>query len=236
MLRKQRKNLGVHFFLPHPVQSLDHCYFSSVFTLYLHELCLFAAFLLMIILTVIHLSEGGSEGHPPVVELDGVTNLFGVCVYAFMCHHSLPQLATPIRNKSIIYRFFALDYLFVLLFYVTICFTAVFTFADIEDLYTLNFGPEAAAGAKNPITSCVVVQYFLALFPVFTLSSSFPIIGITLRNNLKTLFMLVHHVDASFPWLVDRLVFPLMVLVVPVAVAFATTNVQVGNKMWFSCR
>jgi len=186
----------------------------------------------MIVLTVIRLSEGAGEGHPPAVELDGMTNLFGVCVYAFMCHHSLPQLATPIRNKSAIYRFFALDYLFILLFYVTICFTAVFTFADIQDLYTLNFGPEAAAASKNPITTCVVVQYFLALFPVFTLSSSFPIIAITLRSNLKTLFVLLRRVDAPFPWLVDRLVFPLMVLVVPIAIAFATTNVQVGNNIY----
>ena len=185
---------------------------------------------MMIVLTVIRLSKGGGEGHPPVVELDGMTNLFGISVYAFMCHHSLPQLATPIRNKSAIYRLFALDYLFILSFYIMICFTAVFTFADIQDLYTLNFGPETAAEAKNPITTCVEVQYFLALFPVFTLSSSFPIIGITLRNNLKTLFKLFRH--APFPWLVDRIGFPLLTITVPVAVAFATTNVQVGNKVW----
>jgi len=195
---------------------------------------MFAAFLLMILLTIIRLSKGGGEGNPPVVNLDGMTNLFGVCVYAFMCHHSVPQLATPVRNKSVIHRLFALDYLLILLFYVMVCFTAVFTFADIQDLYTLNFGPEAAYASKNPITKCVVVQYFLALFPVFTLSSSFPIIAITLRNNLKTLFMLFGHKsrsDVPFPWLVDRVGFPLLAITIPIAVAFATTNVQVGNKM-----
>jgi len=187
----------------------------------------------MIILTIVRLSKGDGKGHPPVVQLDGLTNLFGACVYAFMCHHSLPQLATPIRNKSAIYRFFGLDYLLILIFYVLICFTAVFTFANIEDLYSLNFGPEAAAATEDPITTCVVVQYFLALFPVFTLSSSFPIIGITLRNNLKTLFMLICCADAPFPWLVDRVVFPMLVLTVPITVAFFTTDVQVGSKTWF---
>jgi len=185
----------------------------------------------MIVLTIIRLTKGGGEGHPPIVEAGGVTNLFGVCVYTFMCHHSLPQMATPIRNKSTIYRLFALDYLFVLFFYILICFTAVFTFADIQDLYTLNFGPETAAATKNPITSCIEVQYFLALFPVFTLSTNFPIIAITLRNNLKTLFMLFRRVDAPFPWLVDRVGFPLLVVTIPVAIAFATNNVQVSNKM-----
>jgi len=193
----------------------------------------FAAFFLMIILTIIRLSKGGGEGHPPVFQLDGTTNLFGVCVYAFMCHHSLPQLATPIRNKSAIYRFFALDYLFILIFYVLICFTAVFTFADIQDLYTLNFGPEEAAATENPITKCVVIQYFLALFPAFTLSSSFPIIGITLRNNLKTLVMLFRRADAPFHWLIDRILFPLLVLTIPIVVAFATANVQVSTKICF---
>jgi len=192
---------------------------------------LFAAFLLMITLAIIRLSKGEGEGNPPVVNMNGMTNLFGACVYAFMCHHSLPQLATPVRNKSAIYRLFGLDYLFILLFYVLICFTAVFTFADIQDLYTLNFGPEAALSTHNPITRCVVVQYFLALFPVFTLSTSFPIIGITLRNNLKTLFMVACNVGAPLPWLVDRVVFPLLTVTVPFAVAFATNNVQVGTPL-----
>ena len=33
------------------------------------------------------------------------------------------------------------------------------------------------------------IHYFLSLFPVFTLSTNFPIIAITLRNNLKGLFL-----------------------------------------------
>lgn len=189
---------------------------------------MFAAFLLMIILTVIRLSKGQGEGHPPVVEVNGMTNLFGVCVYAFMCHHSLPQLTTPVRNKSAIYRLFAVDYLLILAFYVLICFTAVFTFADIQDLYSLNFGPEAVSVMKNPITTCVEVQYFLVLFPVFTLSFNFPIVAITLHRNLKTLFMLMRRGDTSFPWLLERVGFPLLAVTVPLVVALATSDVQVG--------
>jgi amino acid permease len=157
-----------------------------------------------------------------------MTNLFGVCVYAFMCHHSLPQMVTPIRDKSAIFRLFAADYLLIVAFYILVCFTAVFTFANIADLYTLNFGPKAASMSANPITTWVGIQYFLALFPVFTLSSSFPIIAITLRNNLKTLFQLCRRDGGREPysWPIDRLVFPLLTIIVPISIALGTEDVQ----------
>jgi len=35
------------------------------------------------------------------------------------------------------------------------------------------------------VTNVVPIRYFLGLFPVFALSTNFPIISVTLRNNLK---------------------------------------------------
>ena len=49
------------------------------------------AFIVMITLAGIRLSRG-KVFNPPVAEFSGVPNLFGVCVYSFMCHHSLPSL------------------------------------------------------------------------------------------------------------------------------------------------
>ena len=50
------------------------------------------AFGSMVALAIVRLSKN-LRGYPPVAELDGVPNLFGVCVYSFMCHHSLPSLS-----------------------------------------------------------------------------------------------------------------------------------------------
>ena len=180
---------------------------------------------MMIILSVIQLSKVGVKGTPPIADPHGMTNLFGVCVYAFMCHHSLPQMTTPIRDKSTIYRLIAADYTLILGFYLVLCFTAVYTFADIEDLYTLNFGPGVAP--DKAVTNVPFIEYFLALFPVFSLSSSFPIIAITLRNNLKTLFMLFRQDGEPYHWTVERLVFPIITLVIPVIIAFITEDIQV---------
>lgn len=57
---------------------------------------------------------------------------------------------------------------------------AVFAFPHINDLFSLNFVPVAESS-----TELKVLDYFLLLFPVFTFSASFPVISVTLRNNLQ---------------------------------------------------
>ena len=176
---------------------------------------------MMIILAIVVLSEGKEHKHnvPLVGPFEAIPNLFGVCVYSFMCHHSLPSLVTPISDKSKITLFFFGDYIIILMFYLLLSFTAIFAFTpdELQDIYTLSF-----FGKDNPVLHFKPLQYFLALFPVFTLSTNFPIIAITLRNNLKTLFT---REGRQYHWVINRLVFPLLAIVPPVIVAFATTNV-----------
>lgn len=180
------------------------------------------AFGTMIVLAVIRLSKGEGQGHPVVADFSGIPNLFGVCVYSFMCHHSLPSLITPINNKKRLFGFIGFDFLIILAFYALISFTGIFAFNDLNDLYTLNFLPDPC-DQSEPITNIEVIQYFLALFPVFTLSTNFPIISITLRNNLKTMF---YRESRPFPWAVDRLMFPLGAIIPPFVIAFCTSQVE----------
>lgn len=50
---------------------------------------LFLAFIAMIVLACIRLLSSPKEdqGHPSVANVNGLPNLFGACVYSFMCHH-----------------------------------------------------------------------------------------------------------------------------------------------------
>lgn len=93
----------------------------------------------MIILASIALIQGKGEGHPPKSNLSKLPSLFGVGVYSFMCHHSLPRLITPLKDKTKIYRLLSLDYALVLFFYLFLSLTGIFTFGMVEDVYTLNF-------------------------------------------------------------------------------------------------
>lgn len=88
-----------------------------------------------------------------------------------------------------------MDYFLITGFYLLLALTGIFAFDKIKDLYTLNFEPNHGEEAENVGILQLFLQYFLSLFPVFTLSTNFPIIAITLRNNLKTLFNLSDEED-----------------------------------------
>lgn len=213
------------------------------------------AFASMIVLCAMALIGGRGQGHPPMAAFGGLPSLFGVCVYSFMCHHSLPSLVTPWRDKRHLFSLLAADYLLILGFYTLLSFTGIFTFPVLHDMYTLDFQPNSGTDAIIP--HIPVLQYFLSLFPVFTLSTNFPIIAITLRNNLRSLFLreepghAARARSASSPAnslqsssasstatvatppgpnchqiLVERFFFPLLALLPPIAVALATESVE----------
>ncbi|KAL7061722.1 hypothetical protein AAHC03_01870 [Spirometra sp. Aus1] len=175
--------------------------------------------------------------HPPVVDFHNVASLFGVSVYSFMCHHSLPGLITPVRDKYHLYSTLLLPaYMVVLVLYLLLVSTAVAAFEDIQDLYTLNFLPTSDPDAHiSPFI--LAVDYFLSLFPVFALSSTFPIVGTTLSNNLIGLIGLLLPQDpyqalsdSPRPMEARRLAIrvgvPLVTLLPPVAIAFATNDIE----------
>ncbi|VDM74292.1 unnamed protein product [Strongylus vulgaris] len=141
-----------------------------------------SAFILMIFLASAQMVTSGPTGNPPVVNIHGFGSLFGVAVYAFMCHHSIPSLVTPMRSKSGVYGKLFCIYLLVLSFYFTLSITGSFAFAHVQDVYTLNF-------LHDDLTSAFyfICDHFLALFPVFTLTTNYPIVAVTLINNIRVL-------------------------------------------------
>ncbi|CAK8691106.1 unnamed protein product [Clavelina lepadiformis] len=196
-------------------------YFSVQKTKYLQittTLFRWIAFILMIVLAIIHISKtNGGEGRPPIAEVSGIPNLFGVSVYSFMCQHSLPSLVTPIRNKRSLSKLLAADYMLILIFYMLLGMTAIYCFQSdvLQDIYTLNFQDSCDT------TNVAFLRYFLGLFPVFTLSTNFPIIAVTLRNNLQSLF------KKTSSFYINRILYPTLAIAPPIGVAFATNNLTI---------
>eukprot|EP01135_Chromosphaera_perkinsii_P009636 Nk52_evm86s1810 gene=Nk52_evmTU86s1810 len=161
--------------------------------------------------------KGISLDQARLLDAGGAATLFGGAIYSFVCHHSLPGMVTPIENKKDFGEVIGLDYVMVYSLYSILCLTATFTFGDyhnISDIYTLDF--------KD--VTFLFIGKFLALFPVVTLSSSFPIIAVTTANNLRTLFTGGEH--KQFSWFVDRIVFPSVTIFPPIVLAYCTENVE----------
>ena len=61
----------------------------------------FAAFIAMIAMAVSRFSRGGQKFTPSRGDVSGVPNLITASIYSFMCHHSLPNILTPIKGQLI---------------------------------------------------------------------------------------------------------------------------------------
>lgn len=134
------------------------------------------ALLLMISLTI-DLTVKTPKGHLPKLPFAraDVPALFGTAIYAFMCHHSLPGIVAPMKNKLRVSRILAIDFIIIAAVYIILGVLAVVCFGtDLNSLYIYKFKDYAI----KPLA------VFLQLFPVFTLSSNFPMLSITLRNNM----------------------------------------------------
>ncbi|TPP66677.1 Transmembrane protein [Fasciola gigantica] len=166
--------------------------------------------------------------NPPIVRAEGIPNLFGVCVYVFMCHHSIPGTVTPIRDKRrLMLRLFFPLFFSAFAFNMLLSGTAVAAFNDIKDLYTLNFVPDKQTSEtfRIPFVLAQIFGYFLSLFPVFALSSTFPILGCTLLGNLMTLcnmFTVCHSPRARRAL---RYTLPFVVLLPPIIIALLTDDI-----------
>lgn len=157
---------------------------------------------------------------PPKANFSAVPFLIGSSIYSFMSQHSLPSLLVPIKEKHKIGKIVSLDYFLITVLYLVLALTGIFAFDELKDLYTLNFIPSSGDSVMFE-----GVEYFLALFPVLTLTTSFPIIAITLRNNLQTIFVKKHQI-LSQNFFVRNMAFPLMAIVPPFLITFNTENVQ----------
>ena len=129
---------------------------------------------------------------------------------------SIPTLVLPLKSKKYVKEMALFDYFCAGSFYALNSVVAVFAFGSLDDLYSENFvgSEDIAMGFK----------VFIGLFPALVLCTSFPIIGVVLRNNLKALFMQILERD-SFPFWIDRIVFPTACLLLPIMIAMITDDV-----------
>ena len=166
---------------------------------------------------------------PPLATLSGFPTLFGVGTYSFICQYYLPGIVTPMKTKRGIHLMIFINVFLILSFYLLLSYTAVFLFSQDElfDLYMINFFKNFDLSDSIGDRTLAILGYYIVLFPVFTLSTNFPIGAITLRENMKTLVRILVKCwigDKPFPFIVNRILFPILAILPPVIIAVTTTN------------
>ncbi|XP_056634667.1 transmembrane protein 104 homolog [Diorhabda carinulata] len=197
-------------------------YFNVQKTKYLQlfTICIrWLAFFIMVTLASIRLLKLGPQGHPDLINLKEIPALAGSTVYSFMCHHSLPSLVAPISNKDKIISKISYDFIAICCFYLLLSITGSFAFATLNDLYSLNF-----IYTQNSNYFSKVIGFFLVSFPLFPMSTSFPIIAITLQGNLKNLMLNTAAYRNNV--VLNRFIFPTLAIAPPVIVALCTHNIK----------
>ncbi|KAL0205002.1 hypothetical protein P9112_000309 [Eukaryota sp. TZLM1-RC] len=170
--------------------------------------------------------EGTPREHIPVFKWKKLPLLFGGTTYSMMCHHSLASTITPLKDhkdaSTVLRRAFAL----MATSYVLLCSSAVFAFSSphlpdhcdntpgvpcrIQTLYLQNF-----ASYDHPF-----VSWMLLLFPLFIFITLYPLIVMTLRNNLEQFLPFKPDSKLSRPFC------NAFSLVVPLSIGLMTTSLK----------
>jgi len=212
------------------------CQFNFQKTKYL-QICtlLFrnSAFFIMIILCLIFIAQGkGAKlSEVKMFDITEFGSTWSVLIYAFMMHHSLPSIITPIENKSRVNLLIGMDLVMVFSCYALICVSSLFAFGAIKN-------PVCVPNNIHTFIPCAIqpllifnfssynvkfIAVFLNLFPVFTLSTNYILICMTLRNNVMKI--VTWKAKTANP-AIRQAIFSLIISVVPIGVGFVTRNID----------
>jgi len=166
----------------------------------------------------------------PLFKPSGLPSVFGNTAFTFMIHHSIPGLIYPLYNQQSSAKTVRSVYVTAYTLYALQGFLALWAFGDATwaDCENWPSHPCEIQGLFNTNFSSADLQWaakFIVLYPV-TVVSVFPLVSITLRNNLKAACGAAQTVGLDR----QNLLFTALTVCPPYIVAFFTKNVQIVLK------
>lgn len=127
----------------------------------------------------------------PLWNPAGLPSLFGNSAFTFMIHHSIPGLVFPLRRHRSAAKAIARSYLLAYLIYFVLGFLALLSFSDVQWSTCPNFPShpcdiQALFNTNFASSDFQWAAKFIVCYPILVISV-FPLVAITLRNNLKAL-------------------------------------------------
>ena len=131
----------------------------------------------------------------PLVESDGIGLMLTTSIFAQLFQHSVPGLVRPLNDsdKEKAPRIFGAALATTTVLYILIGVTSVAYFRqNINQSVNLNFANFYWGNDPKTCVVAVAVSKLIVLFPVLDTISVFPLIAITLGNNLNAFFPFVY--------------------------------------------
>jgi len=120
----------------------------------------------------------------PLWRPEGLPTMLPTTIYSLIFHYSIPTLAEPMRDKKMVGSAFSMSVLVTVVAYWLISVAAGAYFGgDTMPAVSLNWASYRPAGAFAPFGA--VVRNFVVFFPALSLVSSYPLLAITLSNNME---------------------------------------------------
>jgi len=142
-------------------------------------------------------SSSGKHDHesgPPYIadktafDMGGFGIMFTTAVFSQLIQHSAPGLSQPVKDKRKLYWIFAGGLSSTCILYLLLGLMASLYFgSDTKQLVSLNwtsYTGDGFDGAHNQKIFPKIISYGVILFPVVTVISAYPLLAITLGNNL----------------------------------------------------
>ena len=144
------------------------------------------------------LSNSTSKAMPVFGSALGVVEIIPVLLFAQILHHSVPPLVEAIEDKSKAKLGFTLALCFTCSIYVVLgtAFVAIFTskgktiYASVNQQWSYFYTNAASRENLTPFERAVatLLRLVIVLFPALDVMSAYPLMAVTLGNNLEALF------------------------------------------------
>ena len=156
----------------------------------------FAAFIVMIITCIIQICVSGPIQHERTIfnsYWSGFGTMFAHSAFSSLVQHQIPGMIEPVKGHKKYVHFAIMSALSVSsVFYLLVSVICAYTFnSQVQNPVTLNWsnytGRNGGWGGGKEIWIGYIIKYFIMLFPVFNLTSTFPLQANTLGANLMNL-------------------------------------------------
>jgi amino acid permease len=123
----------------------------------------------------------------PMFDLSGILEILPIAAYAFAFTQSIPALSEPVADKTQLASIFRFTVLACLVGYTTIGVSVALAFgSSVEPSCNLNWLAYSGGRALGEPVAYLAqaIRLYVVIFPALDVASAFPLMAITLGNNL----------------------------------------------------